>query len=98
MAILDLERKCTIEDVCNFVVDYIESDLLGLFADRHLVIAGAELFPKIVSTVSNCFTVDQSAVGIPTLVYRIQGSDTFETVRCYGSRLREISRTLLEVS
>ena len=38
--ILDLGRKCTIEDVCDFVVEYIESDILGLLADRHLTIAG----------------------------------------------------------
>ena len=98
MAVLDLERKCTIEDVCDFVVQYIESDILGLLAVRHLVIAGTEFFPKIVSTVSNCFAVDQSAVGIPMLAHRIQGSDIFETVRCSGSSLRDISRTLLEVS
>lgn len=40
MAVLDLGRKCTIEDVCDFVVEYIESDILGLLADRHLTIAG----------------------------------------------------------
>ena len=98
MAVLDLKRTCTIEDVCDFVVQYIESDILGLLADRHLTIAGTELFSKILLTVSNSFVVDQSAVGIPILTYRIQGSDIFETVRCYGSSLRDISRTLLEVS
>lgn len=72
MAVLDLERKCTIDDVCDFVVQYIESDILGLLADRHLTIAGMELYPKILSTVSNHFTVDQSAVGIPVLVHRMQ--------------------------
>jgi RNA-dependent RNA polymerase len=40
VAVLDLGRKCTIEDVCDFVVQYIESDILGLLADRHLTIAG----------------------------------------------------------
>ena len=98
MAVLDLKRTCTIEDVCDFVVQYIESDILGLLADRHLTIAGAELFSKILPTVSDSFAVDQSAVGIPILVYRIRGSDIFETVRCYGSSLRDISRTLLKVS
>jgi len=98
VAVLDLKRTCTIDDVCDFVVQYIESDILGLLADRHLTIAGMKPFPKILSTVSNCFAVDQSAVGIPMLVYRIQGSDIFETVRYSGSSLRDISRTLFEVS
>jgi RNA-dependent RNA polymerase len=39
--VLDLGRKCTIDDVCDFVVQYIESDILGLLSDRHLTIAGA---------------------------------------------------------
>ena len=38
--VLDLYRKCTIEDVCDFVVKYIETDILGLLATRHLTIAG----------------------------------------------------------
>jgi hypothetical protein len=52
VAVLDLKRTCTIDDVCDFVVQYIESDILGLLADRHLTIAGTEIFPKILSTVS----------------------------------------------
>lgn len=40
VAVWDLKRKCTINDVCDFVVQYIESDILGLLADRHLTIAG----------------------------------------------------------
>ncbi|KAL0955882.1 hypothetical protein HGRIS_002080 [Hohenbuehelia grisea] len=32
-------RDCTIEDICDFVVEYITSDVLGLIADRHLVIS-----------------------------------------------------------
>ena len=45
--VYDLERRCTIEDVCDFVVKYIESDVLGLLADRHLTIAGKEPSPCI---------------------------------------------------
>ena len=41
MTVLDLGRKCEIEDVCDFVVKYIDSDILGLLSDRHLTIAGA---------------------------------------------------------
>ena len=98
MAVLDLKRTCTIDDVCDFVVQYIESDNLGLFSDCHLTIAGMNFFPKILCTVSNCFAVDQSAVGILMLVYRIRGSDVFETVRYSGPRLRDVSSTLLAVS
>ncbi|KAI0782232.1 RdRP-domain-containing protein [Abortiporus biennis] len=34
-----IDRDCTIEDVCDFVVEYIHSDVVGLLADRHLIIA-----------------------------------------------------------
>ncbi|KAL4268526.1 RNA-dependent RNA polymerase [Pleurotus pulmonarius] len=34
-----LERDCSIDDVCDFVVEYINSDVLGLISDRHLIIA-----------------------------------------------------------
>ena len=98
VAVLDLGRTCTIDDVCDFVVKYIESDILGLLADRHLTIAGVNFFPNILWTVSNCFAVDQSAVGVLMLVYRIRGSDVFETVRYSGPSLRDVSSTLLEVS
>jgi len=49
--VLDLKRRCTIEDVCDFVVKYIDSDILGLLADRHLTIAGTYHFPKKLSTI-----------------------------------------------
>lgn len=47
MEVLDLGRKCTIEDVCDFVVEYIESDILGLLSTRHLTIAGMRLPPIV---------------------------------------------------
>jgi len=34
-----LDRESTVEDICDFVVEYINSDLLGLLATRHLIIA-----------------------------------------------------------
>ena len=94
---MDLHRPCTIDDVCDFVVQYIESDILGFLADRHLVIAGTGPFPRFLPTISNGFNVDQSAVGILMMVYWVQESDTLATVRCHGSRLRDIGRTLLEI-
>ncbi|KAI0362487.1 RdRP-domain-containing protein [Trametes cingulata] len=32
-------RESTVEDICDFIVEYINSDLLGLLSDRHLIIA-----------------------------------------------------------
>lgn len=40
MNVWEVDYKCTIYDVCDFVVEYIKSDILGLIADRHLTIAG----------------------------------------------------------
>ncbi|TFY80807.1 hypothetical protein EWM64_g3207 [Hericium alpestre] len=34
-----LGRDCTVHDICDFVVEYINSDLLGLLSERHLTIA-----------------------------------------------------------
>ncbi|KAG5645067.1 hypothetical protein DXG03_007157 [Asterophora parasitica] len=34
-----IDRESTVEDICNFVVEYIHSDVLGLLSDRLLVIA-----------------------------------------------------------
>ncbi|GLB34759.1 putative RNA polymerase [Lyophyllum shimeji] len=34
-----LDRDSTVEDICDFVVEYINSDVLGLLSDRLLVIA-----------------------------------------------------------
>ncbi|KAI0373002.1 RdRP-domain-containing protein [Pilatotrama ljubarskyi] len=32
-------RESTVDDICDFIVEYINSDLLGLLSDRHLIIA-----------------------------------------------------------
>ncbi|KAH7923477.1 RdRP-domain-containing protein [Leucogyrophana mollusca] len=34
-----LNRPSTIEDVCDFVVEYISSDVVGLISDKHITIA-----------------------------------------------------------
>ncbi|KAJ7256500.1 RNA dependent RNA polymerase-domain-containing protein [Mycena haematopus] len=39
-ATLTLERDSTVEDICDFIVEYINSDVLGLLSDRLLVLAG----------------------------------------------------------
>ncbi|KAG9307946.1 RNA dependent RNA polymerase-domain-containing protein [Chiua virens] len=35
----ELDRDSTVDDVCNFIVEYINSDVVGLVASKHLVIA-----------------------------------------------------------
>jgi hypothetical protein len=93
----DLGHKCTIDDVCDFVVKYIEADILGLLADRHLTIAGTEPFSVTLSVCSNRPGVDQSAVGGSTSAHRTCESDISETVGYPRSSLRDIGGTLLEV-
>jgi RNA-dependent RNA polymerase len=34
-----LHRKCTIDDIADFVVDFINSDILGLISKRHRILA-----------------------------------------------------------
>ncbi|KAJ7112452.1 RNA dependent RNA polymerase-domain-containing protein [Mycena crocata] len=36
---LTLDRDSTVDDICDFIVEYINSDVLGLLSDRLLVIA-----------------------------------------------------------
>ncbi|KAJ7461474.1 RNA dependent RNA polymerase-domain-containing protein [Mycena latifolia] len=36
---LTLDRDSTVDDICDFVVEYINSDVLGLLSDRLLIIA-----------------------------------------------------------
>nr|GAT54624.1 calcium:hydrogen antiporter [Mycena chlorophos] len=36
---LKLDRDSTVDDICDFVVEYINSDVLGLLSDRLLIIA-----------------------------------------------------------
>ncbi|KAF8486749.1 RdRP-domain-containing protein [Russula emetica] len=37
---LDEDREdATVDDICDFIVEYINSDVMGLLADRHIVIA-----------------------------------------------------------
>ncbi|KAH9930752.1 RdRP-domain-containing protein [Fomitopsis serialis] len=34
-----LDRPSTVDDICDFVVEYLNSDVLGLLSDNHLIIA-----------------------------------------------------------
>ncbi|EIN07212.1 RdRP-domain-containing protein [Punctularia strigosozonata HHB-11173 SS5] len=36
---LTLDRPAEIDDICDFIVEYVHSDVLGLLSDKHLVIA-----------------------------------------------------------
>ncbi|EIW76361.1 RdRP-domain-containing protein, partial [Coniophora puteana RWD-64-598 SS2] len=36
-----LDRPVTLDDICDFVVEYIHSDVVGLVADTHIIIADA---------------------------------------------------------
>ncbi|KAF9651464.1 RdRP-domain-containing protein, partial [Thelephora ganbajun] len=70
VAVLDLKRRCTVEDVCNFVVNYIDSDILGLLADRHLTIADQSAYgildPACETLAELCSkSVDFSKNGVP---------------------------------
>jgi len=67
-----LDRDATIADVCQFIVEYINSDVMGLLANRHLVIADqskdgvydnnckklAELYSQAVDYAKNGIPVD----------------------------------------
>jgi RNA-dependent RNA polymerase len=34
-----VDHSCTLEDVANFVVDFINSDILGMIANKHLILS-----------------------------------------------------------
>jgi len=78
VAVLDLGRKCTVWDVCDFVVQYIESDILGLLADRHLTIADQSAYgvmdPACETLAELCSkSVDFSKNGVPVPFYKCPG-------------------------
>ncbi|KAJ6618813.1 RNA dependent RNA polymerase-domain-containing protein [Mycena sp. CBHHK59/15] len=41
---LTLDRDSAVHDICDFIVEYINSDVLGLLSDRLLIIAGEPSF------------------------------------------------------
>ncbi|OBZ75664.1 RNA-dependent RNA polymerase 1 [Grifola frondosa] len=54
---LDDDRDSTVEDICDFIVEYLNSDVLGLLSDRHLIIADQ----------SNAGTFDQNCLDLAQL-------------------------------
>ncbi|KAF8639230.1 hypothetical protein AX17_001715 [Amanita inopinata Kibby_2008] len=79
-----LERPSKVEDICDFVVDYIKSDVLGICSDRLLVIADqskdgvydkaceklARLCSKAVDYPKNGNRVDLDEEGLPPTLIR----------------------------
>ncbi|KAI0075266.1 RdRP-domain-containing protein [Panus rudis PR-1116 ss-1] len=66
----ELDRPSTIVDVCDFVVEYIHSDVLGLLSDRHLIIADQSRDgtrdPRCIKLANLCSqAVDYPKNGIP---------------------------------
>ncbi|KIY50810.1 RdRP-domain-containing protein [Fistulina hepatica ATCC 64428] len=68
-----LDRDTTVDDVCDFIVEYINSDVLGLLSDRLLVIADQSqegIFdPDCVKLAEMCSqAVDYPKQGIPVKI------------------------------
>ncbi|KAL4244861.1 RNA-dependent RNA polymerase [Abortiporus biennis] len=71
----EIDHECTIEDVCDFIVEYINSDVLGLLSDRHLIIADQSKYgtkdQKCLQLSELCSqAVDYSKNGIPVDMQR----------------------------
>ncbi|ETW86290.1 hypothetical protein HETIRDRAFT_443820 [Heterobasidion irregulare TC 32-1] len=74
-----IDRDSTVDDICDFVVEYINSDVLAFLATRHLIIAGqsmegtydkrcmdlAQLCSQAVDYMKNGIAVDVDKTGIP---------------------------------
>ncbi|KAK7038067.1 RNA-dependent RNA polymerase [Favolaschia claudopus] len=81
---LTLDRDCVVEDICDFIVEYINSDVLGLLSDRLLVIADqskdgmyddacqylAELCSQAVDYSKQGVPVDLDRTGLPPKLLR----------------------------
>jgi len=72
----ELDRESTIEDICDFVVEYLNSDVLGLLSDRHLVIADQSKFgtkdSKCLELASLCSqAVDYPKNGVPVDIHEL---------------------------
>ncbi|KAF7980169.1 hypothetical protein HWV62_39639 [Athelia sp. TMB] len=68
-------RPSTVDDICDFIVEYINSDVLGLLSDRHLTIADQSKFgtsdEKCLKLAELCSqAVDYPKNGIPVDIER----------------------------
>jgi len=67
---LEEGRQAAIEDVCQFIVEYINSDVMGLLAERHMVIADQSkdgVFDNRCMKVAKLYSqaVDYAKKGVP---------------------------------
>ncbi|EIW57530.1 RdRP-domain-containing protein [Trametes versicolor FP-101664 SS1] len=56
----DIGRPSTIDDICNFLLEYMQSDVMGLVADQHLKIADCMVLARLCSQ-----AVDYPKNGVP---------------------------------
>ncbi|OSX65461.1 hypothetical protein POSPLADRAFT_1134844 [Postia placenta MAD-698-R-SB12] len=69
-----IDHDSTVEDICDFVVQYLDSDLLGLLSDRHLIIADQSKDgvrdPKCLELAALCSqAVDYPKNGVPVDIH-----------------------------
>ncbi|TFK76255.1 RdRP-domain-containing protein [Pluteus cervinus] len=79
----ELDRDSTVDDICDFIVEYIRSDVLGLLSDRLLIIADQSkdgMFDdKCLELAELCSqAVDYPKQGIPVKFERLPGT----LIRC----------------
>ncbi|KAI9446026.1 RdRP-domain-containing protein [Lactarius indigo] len=80
------EPDATVDDICKFIVEYINSDVMGLLANRHIIIADqskdgvfddrcmrlATLCSKAVDYAKNGVPVDISGNNLPKLLIKFK--------------------------
>ncbi|KAJ7685522.1 RNA dependent RNA polymerase-domain-containing protein [Mycena polygramma] len=99
---LTLDRDSTVADICDFIVNYINSDVLGLLSDRLLVIAGELPFhsmlkegmhdddcKKLAALCSQA--VDYPKQGIPAEVVSPRETDYYASSKALGDLYRAIT-------
>ncbi|KAI0780590.1 RdRP-domain-containing protein [Trametes elegans] len=67
-------RTSTVDDICDFIVEYINSDVLGLLSDRHLIIADQSMMgtndPACIELAGLCSqAVDYPKNGVPVDIF-----------------------------
>ncbi|KAI0775229.1 RdRP-domain-containing protein [Trametes elegans] len=95
-----LDRPSTIDDICDFFVEYMQSDVVGLVADQHLL---AQLCSQAVDYPKNGVPVDTEKMPQPLLHAKPdwkkaedndpRSSDYYESVRALGALFRNIEVT-----
>ncbi|KZT06990.1 RdRP-domain-containing protein [Laetiporus sulphureus 93-53] len=94
----ELDRDSTIEDICDFVVEYFNSDVLGLLSDRHLVIAGNSYIFQNGTRDKKCLklaqlcsqAVDYPKNGVPAEDVNPLHTEFYNSTRALGELYRNI--------